>query len=242
MRPGQILFQVRCLVLVAILAHVPPAFAFPPYRTTDADTADPYVLEVRLGLVKLERDNGKTETITPLLRANYGLPEHAEIISEFEYNPSKNKLEDGAVGFKWVPFPGNAGIGIETLVLLPVNRSLNGLGVESQLLATYRWDSIRIHVNAGGFSDPRGAVTETGWRASSLVEIPAGASRFGLELFAKNTTRERTDVRAGAGLTHDFGGFEVRTGVHFGLTENAPDIGVSLWISTSFFFFHETQR
>ena len=33
------------------------AVAFPPYRSTDADTAEPGELEVRLGLLRVERED-----------------------------------------------------------------------------------------------------------------------------------------------------------------------------------------
>ena len=68
--------------------------------------------------------------------------------------------------------------------------SQSGLGVESQLLATYRGEGVRLHLNAGGFSDGRETLTNSGWRASALVEIPTGDSRFGFEVFAKNANAQ----------------------------------------------------
>ncbi len=72
------------LFLAAPLVEPPPASAFPPYRTTDADTADPYTLELRVGLIKANQKDGDTEVAAPLLRANFGLPNKFELISEFE--------------------------------------------------------------------------------------------------------------------------------------------------------------
>ena len=47
------------------LAAVSPAQAFPPYRTSDADTADPYALEVRVGLARVQREGDETEVAAP---------------------------------------------------------------------------------------------------------------------------------------------------------------------------------
>lgn len=211
-----------------------PASAFPPYRSTDADTAAPYTLELRVGLVKLEHDRSKTKIITPAMRANFGLPEKFELVSEFEYIPKQGRFGDGAAGFKWVPFFGNTlSFGIETLTLLPVRPDDAGLGVESQLLATYWSSDVRIHMNAGGFHDPRMPEDENGWRASMLAEFPRDGYRPGVEVFAKEVNGNPADLRAGLGCIFDLGSFEIRTGLHAGLTEQAPDVGFSLWIATA---------
>ncbi len=221
-------------LMLAVSLRTGPAQAFPPYRSTDAGTADPYSLEMRLGLGRVEVDNGETGYTAPLLRANLGLPGNLELISELEYEPSDNALGDGAAGFKWVPITGPIGLGAETLALLPVRHTHSGIGIESQLVATYRTDNLRVHVNAGGFSDPRGAQTETGWRASTLTEMVRPGYRVGFEIFAKKVTGKPTDARAGVGLIYDLKGFDIRTGVHVGLTRGAPDAVASLWIAKSF--------
>ncbi len=77
-------------LLYAQVLYAMPVGAFPPYKTTDADTADPYTLELRLGLIQVERAEGETEYVSPLLRANIGLPKKIELISEFEYLPEEH--------------------------------------------------------------------------------------------------------------------------------------------------------
>ncbi|WP_293682953.1 hypothetical protein [uncultured Phenylobacterium sp.] len=211
------------------------AYAFPPYRSTDAGTADPHEVELRLGLGEIERDSGRTELLSPLLQANLGLPNGFELISELEYSPRGEGLKDGALGAKWAaPVSDTLSIGVETLASAPVSRSTGGVGVESTLLATIRMDRYELHLNAGGFHDPRAGLAESGWRASALAEIPRGDHRFGVELFARDSNRGRTDVRVGAGLIYDLGRFDLRTGVHVGLTPAAPDVGINLWLTTSF--------
>jgi hypothetical protein len=84
----------------------------------------------------VERERGEIEVLTPLLRTNFGLPNKLELISEFEYVPKEGELGDGAAGVKWVSFHGALSFGIETLALLPVKSGDDGVGVESQLIAT----------------------------------------------------------------------------------------------------------
>ena len=210
------------------------AHAFPPYRSTDAGTADPYDLELRLGLARLERKAGRTNVLSPLVRANLGLPRGFELVSELEYSPRADDLADGAIGAKWASAPGPLSVGLEALALLPVSHASSGVGIEAQLLATLRRGQGRLHLNAGGFHDPRGGVDESGWRASALAEVERDGYRVGLELFGKDSDRGPTDVRAGAGVIYPVGRFDIRSGVHLGLTRGAPDVVVSLWVATKF--------
>lgn len=222
------------LLVVSLTFYSMPVAAFPPYKTTDADTADPYALELRFGLVQMEWAGGETKTVSPLIRANFGLPNKFELISEFEYNPDENEFSDGALGFKWIPPFDNRRLsfGIETLALLPVRPSDSGVGIESQFLATWKGSNLQVHVNAGGFHDPRTSESENGWRASMLTERTNASFRPGIELFAKQKDGEDVDVRLGFGFIKNVGGFEIRSGLHFGLTHEAPDIVFNLWIST----------
>ena len=225
----QSLFSLRCGLATALLACATcciaaPAWAFPPYRSTDADTADPGTLEVRLGLVRVARDEDQDNAYeSPLLRINLGLPRSFELISEFAYLPKGERVGDAAVGFKWVPLRRWFSVGVETLALLPVSSDDDGAGVESQLLATFGEDDLRLHLNAGGFYDARPADAEHGWRASALAEYQWGRFRPGLELFAKQVRSESLRVEVGP--------VDLRTALHVGLTREAPDLIGSLWLS-----------
>ncbi len=218
------------LVAVAI-SWAEPVWAFPPYRTTDADVADPGVAEVRLGLVKVEREHGENEYFSPLVRANLGLGHDLEIVSELEYSQDEDRVSDAAVGLKWARLESSLGIGVETLALLPVTASQDGLGVEAQLLATLRRGPFRVHLNAGGFYDGRPTPSERGGRASLLGEVRWGRLRPGLELFAKKVSGEPTVVQLGPGVVVDAGRFDIRAAVHGGLTSEAPDLVLSLWVT-----------
>lgn len=214
--------------------YAPPIGAFPPYKTTDADTADPYNVELRLGLVQTERESGETQYTSPLVRANFGFPNKVELISEFEYLPEEHEFGEGAVGFKWAPVQGTFSFANETLVLLPVRPDDSGTGLESQLIATWHrpGHKIRVHINAGGFHDPRGFETNNGWRASVLTEFMGNDSfRPGIELFTRKTGGQDADTRLGLGVIKRVGQFEIRSAIHAGLTDQAPDVVFNLWLS-----------
>jgi hypothetical protein len=215
---------------LALLLTGTHALAFPPYRSTDAETADPFHLEGRLGLVRYERDAGDSTFTSPLLRVNFGLPKRIELTTEFEYLPVEGEVGDAAAGLKWVPYFERLSLGIEALALLPVS-SAGGAGVESQLLATQRWDSFQLHLNLGGFYDARPAPIEKGWRGGLLGEAKLGRFRPGAELFAKQVTWEAVVAQAGLGLIVSLGPIDLRSGVHVGLTQAAPDFVTSLWIA-----------
>ena len=223
----------RSVFALAVLALTSrPAGAFPPYRSTDADTADPHTVELRFGLVKWERDEGDDEIVAPLLRMNFGLPHKVELVTELEYSPQRDAFGDGAVGFKWVPLFGSLSLGVEALCLVPVRRDDQGIGVESQLVATLWREDFRLHVNAGGFHDGRSPSSETGWRASTLVEFPRDRWTPGIEIFAKQVEHEEIDMRLGVGTIVSLGAVDVRSALHVGVTDESPDVVFSLWIST----------
>ena len=65
-----------------------------------------------------------------------------------------------------------------------------------------------------------------------LTEMTGSEYRPGIDLFAKQKNGENVDIRLGTGFIKDVGGFEIRSGIHFGLTSEAPDVIFNFWIST----------
>jgi hypothetical protein len=220
------------LAPLAALGLAGAAAAFPPYRSTDADTAPPGVLETRLGLLRLEREDHENAYTTPLLRVNLGVAPRLEAISELEYDVDGARLGGGALGLKWAQPMEPVSVGVEALALLPVSSLHSGVGVEAQLVATHRRGPLRFHANAGGFYDPRFDERERGWRASLLAEWECGPARIGAELFAKQASGDGAELLAGPGVIWSFGAFDVRAGLQAGLTEEAPDLVANLWLST----------
>ena len=218
-------------VLLIALGGASPAFAFPPYRTTDGETAGDDTLEARIGLLRLQVEDSHSTRKTPLSRINYGIGPHFEVISELEYAIDESELDEGALGFKWAKLENRRGFGVETLILLPVRSELDGVGIESQVIRTWQQEQWRMHVNAGGFYDPRGSETERGWRASALAEFPRDGLRPGVELFVRDSNTTETRMQAGVGLIATLDRVEIRTGLHIGLNDAAPDLEASIWLS-----------
>jgi hypothetical protein len=208
-----------------------PATAFPPYRSTDAETAGDDTLEARIGLLHLRVNDSHSTRRTPLSRINYGIGPHFEVISELEYAIDDSQFDEGALGFKWAKLENDRGIGVETLLLLPVRSELSGVGIESQLIRTWNQERSRVHVNAGLIHDPRGTSTERGWRASVLAEFPRDRLRPGVELFIRDSNLTDTRMQAGVGLIASLERVEIRTGLHVGLNDAAPDLEASMWLS-----------
>tara|TARA_Y100000031_G_scaffold157058_2_gene215482 strand:+ start:790 stop:1374 length:585 start_codon:yes stop_codon:yes gene_type:complete len=187
---------------------------------------------MRFGLMQLERDGAETTSISPLVKANFGLPANLELVSEFEYHPKENHFNDGALGLKWVPVvAGSWSFGLESLALVPVRSGDDSVGVETQIVGTWHGPNLLVHLNAGSFHDPRAGATERGWRASLLAESTVQAFRPGMELFAKQRSGESVDLRAGAGLIKDIGSMQLRSAIHLGITHEAPDVVFNLWIT-----------
>lgn len=218
----------------AVACAPAPAAAFPPYRSADGIPTTPYELGVRVGLGRLVRDDGSSVVTAPLLRTSLGLPKGFEVIGQLEYAPRANRLGDGALGGKWATMvTDKLGVGVESFALLPVMPTSGGVGAEALFAATYREDGYRLHLNAGGFHDPRVGPTQAGWRASALAEASKDDLRVGVELFGRDAGRSGANVQVGAGVIYDLGAFDVRTAVHVGLTRAAPDVVTSLWVTTS---------
>jgi hypothetical protein len=227
--------MIRASLAVALIASLtypaPDAQAFPPYRTTDAETAGDDTLEARIGLLRLQVRDSHSTRKTPLSRINYGIGSHFEVVSELEYAIDEHEFDEGALGFKWARLEEGRGIGVETLLLLPVRSELRGVGIESQLIRTWQQERSRVHLNAGAFYDSRGEATEQGWRASALAEFPRDRLRPGIELFVRDSDTTDTRLQAGVGLIASLPRVEIRTGLHVGLNDAAPDLEASVWLS-----------
>lgn len=220
----------RRTLLAIVLIPPTPAGAFPPYRSTDADTAPPWVLEVRFGILRLRRQERANQYASPLLRTNLGMPSHTELVTEFEYLADEDRVGDAAVGMKWVPYRKSVNLGLEALALLPVSNQ-NGTGAEASFLATREAGPFRAHFNATAFYDPRGSPTERGWKLGLIGEREQGRCRAGMEIFASRIQREKVQALAGPGIILKAGRVDIRSGIHLGLTRESPDVTVSLWIT-----------
>ena len=229
---GRVESLTRPCAIAALACCAAPALAFPPYDTTDAETAGAGAVEFRLGLLEIEKTGSDSERHTPLANLNFGVGPRFEINSELEHAPDSDEgLDDAAVGFKWAAPRGAVRIGVETLALLPVQSEQSGAGMSSQFLVTLEREQWTLHGNAGLFYDPRSAETEQGWRASALAEFPRDELRPGVELFVRDSDTSETQMLAGVGLIASLEHMEIRAGLHVGLNDAAPDLEGNVWLS-----------
>ena len=89
------------------------------------------------------------------------------------------------------------------------------------LLATWRLHALDLHFNAGGFYGARPVVSESGWKNGLLIDGRFGRVRPGLEIFAAQKSSRPVALELGPGLIVDLGLFDIRVGLHFGLTSEA---------------------
>lgn len=66
------------------------------------------------------------------------------------------------------------------------------------------------------------------------MEVQFGRLRPGIEIFAKQIRSHPVQVLLGPGVIVDVGPFDLRTGLHVGLTRAATDLTLSLWITSKF--------
>jgi hypothetical protein len=219
-----------CLLAAWEMVGSQSAVAGPQYRTGDADTVSPGTLGVRVGIVGMQHDSNSTDYEGPLLRLNLGLGSNSEFSSSLDY--AHGRLNDGGLALKHVARRDSHNLGFEIRALLPVAAGQSGIGIESHFLATLKRDPTNVHLNLGGFYDPRFAGETRGWRASVLGEKRFAHLLAGLELIAGRVSGEPTFVQAGAGLVAPISRYKLRAGVHLGLIGAAPDVTASIWVTT----------
>ncbi len=145
-----------------------PSYGFRPFDSTDAATADPWTMELEIGLAELAKADGFT-LASPHLVANVGLTNNLELVLEgsqvFSFGPwdhspkatvhesSLVQLDRPTISLKAVLLPGslqNRGpwpsIAVETGILLPLADQTSG--AEAILIASQKFPWLTVHLNA----------------------------------------------------------------------------------------------
>ncbi|PQA85862.1 hypothetical protein [Hyphococcus luteus] len=160
---------------IAVLLAPKEADAYRPFESTDADVVKRGELEIELGPLTVERDDGRTAYIAPSLVANYGLTDTLELVGEFELErpPDESwRVADPGVFLKALLKEGalqnRSGLSIaaEVGALLPesgasdppdqIGGGGNDLGGEAVLIASGALASFTYHINVGGGVDRAG--------------------------------------------------------------------------------------
>jgi hypothetical protein len=184
-----------------------------------------------VGIVRIQREANSTDYLAPLLRMKLALTPNAEVASLLDYSPENEQLQDGGLAFKLVSREEGFNIGTETVLMLPVLSHQSGIGFESHVVASVDKEPFRVHLDVGGFYDPRLVNVARGWRAGIVGERQHGRMRTGLELYLRKGTEEPLQVQAGIGFVIAAGQLKVRAAIHAGLTAAAPDLAATIWLT-----------
>ena len=150
----------RALLVVVVLGVAPSAQAYRPFDNTDADVAEPNVLELELGPTQVRWSAGRT-FLVPTLIINYGLIPDWEVVLDaaasgaisgpqgagesfqfqaglaLKYLLRRGSLQDGT----------GLSVALEPELLFPDTSSGSGVGVAGGVILSERWTSLTAHLN-----------------------------------------------------------------------------------------------
>lgn len=150
-----------CILLAAIAAS--PAHAYRPFDSTDASVADEGEFELELGPVGRLREGGQRSWIAPAAVANWGLAGDREVVLEGKVKTlagdlprdgARTSLGDTVLSLKQLHRRGSlqdgAGLSVasECGILLPAIHGESGTGATCAAIASQRWRTTTIHLNA----------------------------------------------------------------------------------------------
>lgn len=155
----------RRLALAAVIAGAiltaQPAYAYRPFDGTDADVAKPGEFELELGPVHYLRQNRASYVLAPVTVLNLGLFHGAELVADSRNvvaneqvpnTPSFQVLSQD-VFLKLVLVPGvlqgerGVSAALEAGPLLPGIHGDSGFGAHANLILSYAWPAITLHLN-----------------------------------------------------------------------------------------------
>lgn len=227
---------------IAVLLAPKEAAAYRPFESTDADVVKRGALEIELGPLTVERDDGRTAYIAPSLVANYGLTDKLEFVGEFELERAPDeswRFADPGVFLKALLKEGalqdRSGLSIaaEVGALLPESGAPdqvggNDLGGEAVLIASGALASFTYHVNLGGGVDRDGSAFWT-WGVIGELSV-SDELTLAVEVAAEDAAGAAPDrsVLLGARFQPRESSIVLDLGVRRGLSSASPD-----WTATA---------
>jgi hypothetical protein len=151
----------RAAFLAVLLLVAPPALAYRPFDSTDADVARAGELELELGPVGRLREGTRKFIVAPAVVGNIGLAGDREIVIQgqrevaldrAEGEPRSVVQENGAF-IKQVLRRGvlqderGASVATEYGLLLPSVPGQDGTGFSLAAIVSQRWDAATVHLN-----------------------------------------------------------------------------------------------
>jgi hypothetical protein len=223
------------LFIVLLLLGMPAnGWAYRPFVSTDAAVADPSEVEIELGYVALEHDQGENTFTIPSLVLHYGLWRDIEVVGEFrlERAPMGDlNLVDPGLSLKAVLKEGllqdkpGLSVAVEAGPLLPSTRpGERGFGVEGIGIVSGKLEPFTLHVNLGGGIDRRDAQPFELWGVIGELPIRSNPRLMG-EVTGEGTTGALPNNSALLGFISRPSGSNLflHAGVRRGISRGAPD-------------------
>ena len=154
-------------LLVALLLCAPPALAYRPFDSTDADVVDAGAWEVELAPLSYRHNDDGVAWVAPALILNYGITDWLEAVVEGEgghFTAGKSELSDVAASLKALLREGSLqggegwSLAAELTTLLPGIGADDGGGFEVAGIASqeFGWGSVHFNLGAGRERDGHG--------------------------------------------------------------------------------------
>jgi len=153
--------ELALATLAAGIALATPAFAYRPFDGTDGDVADPGEFELEMGPAQFLSSPEGRYIMAPATVLNLGVAPGFELVIDFkgfvalhpETGQPRMRLLDTDIFLKSVlrrgTLQGEAGpsIALEAGPLLPEIGGTNAFGFQANLITSYRWDALSLHLN-----------------------------------------------------------------------------------------------
>lgn len=150
----------RTILTAAVALLALPAFAYRPFDGTDGDVAEEGRFELELGPAQyVSRPDGRY-LIAPATVLNFGFEEDTELVIDFkdfvaiDRTPGpRMRLLETDIMLKRIlrrgTLQGESGpsVAIEAGPLLPELNGTGGWGAEANLITSYRWNALSLHLN-----------------------------------------------------------------------------------------------
>src|SRR5438105_859843 len=147
--------------LAAGIALATPAFAYRPFDGTDGDVAGVGEFELEMGPAQFLSPPAGRYLVAPATVLNLGVARGLELVVDFKdfvglqpvAGQQRMRLLDTDVFLKSVLRRGTlqdetgVSIALEAGPLLPDIGGTNGLGAQANLITSYRWDALSLHLN-----------------------------------------------------------------------------------------------
>lgn len=221
-----------------------PAYAFRPFKSTDADVVAMHEVEVEFGALTVERDDGETGYVAPSVVLNYGLLDTLELVGEFELEKPPDEsweVADPGIFLKALLKRGvlqdqsGVSVAIEAGALLPTSRDdEKDVGAEAVVIASGVFAPFLYHINLGGGV---GRAGDAFWKWGAISEVPI-SNRLTLvgEIAGEDAAGAGSDHSAliGARFQPTDSGIVFDMGVRRGLTSDSADWAVTAGLTVGF--------